>query len=37
LRKPLLDEIDALLAAHYGLTEEEPDFVVNYDIVQDGG
>lgn len=32
LCKPLLDEIDALLAMHYGLTEEELDFVINYDI-----
>jgi hypothetical protein len=30
--KPLLDEIDHVLAQHYGLTEEELDFVVNYDI-----
>ncbi|MCC6936695.1 MAG: hypothetical protein IT226_00600 [Flavobacteriales bacterium] len=30
--KPLLDEIDALLAAHYGLSAEELDFVINYDI-----
>lgn len=30
--KPILDEIDALLAAHYGLSEEELDFVINYDI-----
>ncbi|HEY8651195.1 MAG TPA: Eco57I restriction-modification methylase domain-containing protein, partial [Chthoniobacterales bacterium] len=30
--KPILDEIDAVLAGHYGFTEEELDFVVNYDI-----
>jgi hypothetical protein len=30
--KPLLDEIDALLAKHYGFTSEELDFIVNYDI-----
>jgi Eco57I restriction-modification methylase len=30
--KPLLDEIDAVLAEHYGLSEEELDFVVNYDL-----
>jgi len=30
--KPIIDEIDALLAVHYGLTEEELDFVINYDI-----
>jgi len=26
------DEIDRMLAAHYGLTEEEMDFIINYDI-----
>ncbi len=30
--KPIIDEIDALLAKHYGLTEEELDHVINYDI-----
>ena len=30
--KPILDEIDAVLAGHYGFTEEELDFIVNYDI-----
>jgi hypothetical protein len=30
--KPLLDEIDQLLARHYGFTEEELDFIINYDI-----
>lgn len=30
--KPLLDEIDALLGAHYGLSEEELDHVISYDI-----
>ena len=30
--KPLIDEIDRLLARHYGFTEEELDFIVNYDI-----
>jgi hypothetical protein len=30
--KPLIDEIDAVLAAHYGFTEEELDFIINYDI-----
>jgi Eco57I restriction-modification methylase len=30
--KPIADEIDHVLARHYGLTEEELDFVVNYDI-----
>ncbi len=27
-----LDEIDTLLAKHYGFTEEELDFIINYDI-----
>ena len=26
------DEIDELLAKHYGFTEEELDFIINYDI-----
>lgn len=30
--KPILDEIDAVLADHYGFTAEELDFIVNYDI-----
>ncbi len=30
--KPIFDEIDAVLAAHYGFTKEELDFIVNYDI-----
>ena len=30
--KPILDEIDTVLAAHYGFTNEELDFIVNYDI-----
>ena len=25
-------EIDELLAKHYGFTEEELDFIINYDI-----
>jgi len=32
LAKPIVDEIDRLLAEHYGLTEEELDFVINYDL-----
>jgi len=32
IAKPLLDEIDRLLAAHYGFTDEELDFIINYDI-----
>ena len=27
-----LDEIDTVLAGHYGFTAEELDFIVNYDI-----
>lgn len=30
--KAIIDEIDELLAKHYGFTEEELDFIVNYDI-----
>lgn len=30
--KPILDEIDMLLAGHYGFTAEELDFILNYDI-----
>ena len=30
--KPIIDEIDTLLAYHYGFTDEELDFVLNYDI-----
>lgn len=30
--KPLIDEIDKVLAMHYGFTEEELDFIINYDI-----
>jgi hypothetical protein len=32
LSKPLIDQIDALLAKHYGFTNEELDYIVNYDI-----
>lgn len=32
LSKPLIDEIDKVLASHYGFTEEELDFIINYDI-----
>jgi hypothetical protein len=30
--KHIIDEIDCVLAQHYGFTEEELDFIVNYDI-----
>ena len=30
--KEALDEIDRVLAKHYGFTDEEFDFIVNYDI-----
>lgn len=30
--KPVIDEIDAQLAQHYGFTDEELDFIINYDI-----
>ncbi len=30
--KPIIDEIDKVLAAHYGFTDEELDFIINYDI-----
>jgi hypothetical protein len=30
--KHLMDEIDRILARHYGFTEEELDFIINYDI-----
>jgi hypothetical protein len=30
--KPILDEIDRVLAKHYGFTDEELDFIINYDI-----
>lgn len=29
--KPIIDEIDTLLAQHYGFTDEELDFIINYD------
>ena len=30
--KPLIDKIDRVLAKHYGFTQEELDFIINYDI-----
>ena len=32
LTKPIMDKIDTILAQHYGFTEEELDFIINYDI-----
>jgi hypothetical protein len=32
MSKLILDEIDQVLAANYGSTEEELDFIINYDI-----
>lgn len=31
LSKPLIDKIDALLGVHYNFTDEETDFIINYD------
>jgi len=28
----IIDEIDRVLARHYGFTDEELDFIINYDI-----
>ena len=30
--KPTIDRIDRVLAPHYGFTDEELDFIINYDI-----
>ena len=30
--KPIIDQIDYALAPHYGFTDEELDFIINYDI-----
>jgi hypothetical protein len=32
LSKPIIDEIDKVLARHYGFTDEELDFIINYNI-----
>jgi hypothetical protein len=29
---PIIDENDRVLARHYGFTDEELDFIINYDI-----
>ncbi len=30
--KRIIDEIDRALAKHYGFTDEDVDFIINYDI-----
>ena len=30
--KPIIDQIDRVLAKHYGFTDEETDFIINYGI-----
>ena len=30
--KSIIDEIDRILAQHFGFTDEELDFIINYDI-----
>ena len=30
--KPIIDKIDRVLAKHYGFTDEELDFIINYDV-----
>ena len=30
--KPIIDEIDQVLAQHYGFTADELDFIIHYDI-----
>lgn len=32
LSKQTMDEIDRVLSEHYGFSEEELDFIINYDI-----
>jgi len=29
---PIIDEIDRVLARHYGFTDAELDFIIHYDI-----
>jgi hypothetical protein len=31
-RNQIIDEIDSVLAEHYGFSDEELDFIINYDI-----
>jgi hypothetical protein len=30
--KPIIDKIDQIIARHFGLSDEELDFLLNYDI-----
>jgi hypothetical protein len=30
--KPIIDDIDRLIARHFGFTPEELDFILNYEI-----
>jgi hypothetical protein len=30
--KSIIDEIDQVMGKHYGFTDEELDFIINYDI-----
>jgi len=32
MSKPIVDKIDLELAMFFGLTDEETDFIINYDI-----
>jgi hypothetical protein len=32
LSKPIIDKIDCALASHYGLSDDELDFIINYDV-----
>ncbi|MCL4834519.1 MAG: Eco57I restriction-modification methylase domain-containing protein, partial [Caldilineaceae bacterium] len=32
LSKPIIDQIDSVLARHYGFSDEELDYIINYDI-----
>ncbi len=32
IQKPVVDFIEHLLAEYYGFTEEELDFIINFDI-----
>jgi hypothetical protein len=32
MAKPTIDEVDRLLALHYGLNDEELDLIINYDV-----